>query len=177
MVDTGAAMIDRMVALDTNTSKLQWTGKKILGMHTGAVAFSSGSVSLAKNIPVAGMFTINMTTITSDAGEKLITHLKSEDFFNVSGFNNAILKLMKITPASGTNMYDVVAALTIKGITNAITFPAVIVVTDAQVTAKASFTIDRTKWNIKYGSASVFADIGDKAIEDKIGFDVDVVLK
>lgn len=166
-----------MVSLQTSVSKLQWTGKKIAGMHTGTVTFSSGSVSIAKNIPVAGTFTIDMTTIASDAGEKLVSHLSSEDFFNVSGFNTSTLKLMTITPDSGANMYTVVAALTIKGITNAIVFPAVIVVTDAQVTAKASFTIDRTKWNIKYGSASIFSDIGDKAIEDEIGFDVDVVLK
>jgi polyisoprenoid-binding protein YceI len=123
------------------------------------------------------MFTIDMTTITSNDGEKLVTHLKSEDFFNVSGYNTSTLKLLKITPDTAANTYTVVAALTIKGITDAITFPAVIEVTDTQVTAKATLSIDRTRWNIKYGSASIFSDIGDKAIDDKIEYNVKIVLK
>lgn len=176
--DTGAAVVvDRVVSLDSKASNLEWFGKKVVGSHTGTVVISSGTLGLANNLPVSGIFTIDMTTITSNDGEKLVSHLKSEDFFNVSGFNESTLKLLKITPDTAPNTYTVVASLTIKGITNAITFPAVIEVTDTQVTASAKISIDRTKWEIKYGSASIFSDIGDKAIDDKIEYTVNVVLK
>jgi hypothetical protein len=43
--------------------------------------------------------------------------------------------------------------------------------------ATAKITIDRTKWDIKYGSDKFFEDLADKAIKDEIEFDVTVVLE
>jgi hypothetical protein len=42
------------------------------------------------------------------------------------------------------------------------------------LSAKADFVIDRTKWDIKYGSGSFFKEMGDKAIKDEIIFSLDL---
>ncbi|MBL7890424.1 MAG: YceI family protein, partial [Bacteroidia bacterium] len=76
----------------------------------------------------------------------------------------------------GTN-YDVTGKLTIKGITNEITFPAVITMNEKAVVTVAKITVNRTKFDIKYGSASFFEGIGDKAIYDDFELAVNVVAK
>jgi hypothetical protein len=43
-VETGAAMVDRTVTLDSKASSLEWFGKKVVGSHTGTVVISSGSM-------------------------------------------------------------------------------------------------------------------------------------
>jgi polyisoprenoid-binding protein YceI len=44
-----------------------------------------------------------------------------------------------------------------------------------KVAAKASITIDRTDYNIKYGSKKFFDSIGDKAIFDDFKLDVSLI--
>ncbi|MEL6590748.1 MAG: YceI family protein [Bacteroidota bacterium] len=67
--------------------------------------------------------------------------------------------------------------LTIKGISQEISFPAMVNITDNALTAKASFTIDRTMWNIRYGSGKFFDDLGDKVIYDDIELSLDLNAK
>jgi polyisoprenoid-binding protein YceI len=73
------------------------------------------------------------------------------------------------------NNYTIVANLTIKGITQEVTFPAIVVVNAKQVIVNANFDIDRTKYDIKYGSKSFIEGIGDKAISDMFNVKVRVV--
>jgi polyisoprenoid-binding protein YceI len=68
-----------------------------------------------------------------------------------------------------------VGNLTIKGITNEITFPAMIKMDDKAIVTVAKIMVNRTKFDIKYGSASFFESIGDKAISDEFELDVNVV--
>ena len=77
---------------------------------------------------------------------------------------------------AGADNYNVVADLTIKGITKEISFPAFVVIKKTgEVVANASFDIDRTAYDIKYGSKSFFEGIGDKAIDDKFNVKVRIV--
>ena len=61
-----------------------------------------------------------------------------------------------------TNKYKVTAVLVIKDIKNNIEFEAVV---DNSL-AKVELVIDRTKYNVKYGSGSFFDNLGDKMIYD-----------
>ena len=70
---------------------------------------------------------------------------------------------------------QVTGNLTIKGITKSISFPAQISVSGDKVSAKASITIDRTDFNIQYGSKKFFDSIGDKAIMDEFKLVVSLV--
>ena len=58
--------------------------------------------------------------------------------------------------------------LTIKGIKEVVVFPATVAVnSDGTVSALAGkIMVDRTKYDVRYGSKSFFGSIGDKAIDD-----------
>ena len=148
-------------------SQIVWKGYKVTGSHEGTILLKSGSLSFQENVLIGGEFEIDMTTIiTTDLdGEykgKLEGHLKSDDFFGVENFPSAKLVFTTVTPIS-ENSYNVTGDLTIKGTTNPVTFEISI---DGNK-ATTSLKIDRTKYDIKYGSASFFDDLKDKAIYDE----------
>lgn len=159
--------------INTKSSKLEWEGEKVTGKHTGTVAFKSGELKVKEGKLVGGSFETDMNAIvvTDLEGEwkdKLEGHLKNEDFFNSSKFPTAKFEITKVeyTPNERTN-YKITGKLTIKGITNEVSFPAKVNLVGHTLTAATEFKIDRTKWDIKYGSGQFFSDLGDKAIYDE----------
>jgi polyisoprenoid-binding protein YceI len=166
--------------LDATKSTFKWTGKKVTGSHWGYVKFSDGSLSVEKGVLKGGSFNVDMNTLdcqdldAASGGGKLVGHLKADDFFGTEKFPKATL-VIKSTTAKGNNMYDVKADLTIKGSTNEVNFPATVTIAGNTATAVASFTVDRTKFGIKYGSGSFFDNLGDKAIDNNFTVDVNLV--
>ncbi|WP_178983766.1 YceI family protein [Winogradskyella helgolandensis] len=155
-------------------SSVIWNGYKVGGEHTGTIALKSGTLAFDGANLTGGNFTIDMTTInTTDLkGEykgKLDGHLKSDDFFGVEEFPTATLKITSVTGKDGN--FNVKADITIKGKTEAISFPMLI----KDNTATANLKIDRTKHNITYKSPSLLETLKDKAIYDE--FDLNVTLK
>ncbi|MFY0255947.1 YceI family protein [Chitinophaga sp. 30R24] len=165
--------------VNSKESILNWTGKKVTGQHQGTINIADGKLDVENNVWKSGSFSLDTRSIAvtdikdSDSNAKLLGHLKGEDFFSVEKFPAATFVTTKIT-AKGNGNYEVTGNLTIKGITNPITFPATVSVANNKLTAKAAIKVDRTKYNIKYGSKNFFEGIGDKAIYDD--FDLDVVL-
>lgn len=152
--------------IDTSKSTIEWVGKKVSGEHSGTVNFQEGMLIYKGKKVAGGNFTVDMTSLTATdlTGEwkqKLDGHLKADDFFGTDKFKTATLKFTKIAD-KGNGLYTVTADLTIKGITNPVTFD---LATTAN-TATTSFKVDRTKYGIKYNSKSFFESIGDKAIYD-----------
>jgi polyisoprenoid-binding protein YceI len=161
--------------VDIAKSKIVWTGKKVTGQHTGNIILKSGSLEFNKNVLTGGMFEMDMSTITCTdlTGEyagKLIGHLKSDDFFSVEKFRTASFKITKVMPGSKANTYRVEGNMTIKGITAPVSFETML----DGAKASARIVIDRTKYDIKYGSGSFFDNLGDKAIDNN--FELDVTL-
>lgn len=165
--------------VDAAKSKLTWKGKKVTGEHTGNINLSNGVLNLEGSQLKGGSFEIDTRTITNtditdkDNNAKLIGHLKSDDFFATDKYPKATLVITSVNP-NGASQYNVKGNLTIKGITNEVSFPATIAVNNNQLTANAKITIDRTKYNIKFRSKSFFENLGDKVIYDD--FDLDVTL-
>jgi polyisoprenoid-binding protein YceI len=164
---------------DTKASKLTWLAKKATGEHTGNVAISDGSFTVEGTALKAATFTIDTRTITdtdiTDEAQngKLVGHLKSADFFSAEAHPKATFVLTSATKTIGNN-YDVKGNLTIKGITNPVSFPANVAVAGNKLTANAKITIDRTKYDIKFRSKNFFENLGDKVIYDD--FDINVAL-
>ena len=161
--------------INTATSSIEWLGKKVTGQHNGTVNFKDGTLVFKNNKLAGGTFTVNMTSLTATdlSGEyqgKLNGHLKADDFFGTEKYPTATLVFKKIGVKSA-NVYNVTADLTIKGITKPVTFE----LTVNGNTATTTFNVDRTKYDIKYGSKSFFESIGDKAIYDE--FELKVALK
>lgn len=161
--------------IDPTKSIVNWTGKKITGQHEGIVLFKDGLLIFKNKKVAGGNFTVNMKSLsntdqTGTSKQKLEGHLRSEDFFSVDNFPTATLVIKSIAD-KGKNTYLINADLTIKGITNSNQFDLVIVNANK---ATAKLTVDRTKYDIKYGSGSYFDDLGDKTIYDE--FELNVVL-
>jgi polyisoprenoid-binding protein YceI len=165
----------KVVNVNKSASSIAWLAKKVTGEHNGTVGISAGALNVNGNKLIGGNFTIDLKTIKAlditDPGynQKFIGHITSGDFFEIEKFPTAAFVITKV---AGN---QVTGNLTVKGITKSITFPAEIAVKGGKVTAKANITIDRTDFNIKYGSKKFFDSIGDKAIYDDFVLTVSLV--
>ena len=170
--------------VDTEASVIMWKGSKPLGSHNGTIAVASGTFAVVGKDIEAGKFSIDMNSITDldlegESKESLEAHLKGTvegkegDFFNVNEFPFSIFEITGITEKDGMTMVS--GNLTIKDKTNNIEFPATISMTDGNLVLKSeTFTIDRTKWGVNYGSKTVFDNLGDKFIDDEMELTVKV---
>ncbi|MFT7050983.1 MAG: polyisoprenoid-binding protein YceI [Psychroserpens sp.] len=161
--------------LKVKTSTITWKGYKVTGSHEGNITLNDGSLIFENDKLVGGNFSIDMTSITVtdlEAGqgkEKLEGHLKSDDFFGIKNHPNASFVITKVEGEKGA--YKVTGDLTIKSKTNSMTINMSI----ADNTATANLKVDRSKFDVRYGSPTFFNDLKDKAIYDE--FDLNVSLK
>ena len=112
----------------------------------------------------------------SESNARLEGHLKSDDFFAVVKFPVAILSI------TGSTSFDkgngvVTGTLTIKGITNPLEFKAALQKKDEGMWFYANIVVDRTKYNIRYGSGNFYDNLGDKTIFDEFKLKVSLLVK
>ncbi len=165
--------------VNAEDSKISWVGSKVGGSHNGFISVKEGRLDLENGVINGGSFVIDMTTLTDEdlSGEykqKLEGHLKSDDFFGVENFPTASFQITRAVP-QGPGKYKIEGDITIKGITKSIKFPAEVSSDNDIITANANITIDRSEFDVKYGSGSFFDNLGDKVIYDD--FTLDVTLK
>ena len=145
-----------------------WLGKKVTGSHEGNISIKEGHLNFDNNNFTGGNIVIDMSTIEctdldGDSKKNIEGHLSSDDFFSVKKYPTATLEVINTEKIKySTNKYKVTAVLVIKDIKNNIEFEAVV---DNSL-AKVELVIDRTKYNVKYGSGSFFDNLGDKMIYD-----------
>jgi len=162
--------------VDVAKSSVKWLGKKMTGEHSGTISVKEGSLDVKGEKVTGGKIVIDMNSIVdtdlADASwnAKLIGHLKSDDFFGVATYPTSELVLTKV---EGNNYSG---NLTIKGITNPITFTATSSKEGKSTVYKGTLVIDRTKFNLKYGSKSFFDNLGDKVIYDEFTLDFNLVV-
>ncbi|QHL87311.1 YceI family protein [Nibribacter ruber] len=161
-------------------SNVTWVGKKVTGEHSGAIKISQGKLVSNGKAITGGTFTMDMTSISNtditDAkyNQQLVGHLRSDDFFSTEKYPTSTLAITKVT--GGKNgQYVINGDLTIKGIKKPISFPATITHAGNQIKAKAAIKVDRTAYDIKYGSGSFFDNLGDKAIDNEFTLNVNLV--
>jgi polyisoprenoid-binding protein YceI len=170
--------------VDPAASSLNWTAKKFGGQHNGTVKLTKGTLTVNGKKLTGGSFVMDMTTITDvditnpEFNQKLTGHLKSDDFFSVEKNPTSTFKITKATPIAnakaGENNYTITGDLTIKGITNPVTFPATVKIDGGSAEALAKVEIDRTKYDIKYRSG-MLGTAADKIIDDTFTLDVKLV--
>ena len=174
-------------ALQPQLSTLGWEGKAVTHGHNGTMNFSSGELLVKGNAVVGGTVTVDMKTMKAtdikdaDSQGKFVGHMSSDDFFSVEKFPTSTFKIVSVTPIKGAaataDNATIIGDMTIKGVTQRISFPAKVGVKDGVAAATGKVTIDRTKFGLKYGSKTFFDSIGDKAIYDAFDLTFNVIAK
>ncbi|MFD3002479.1 YceI family protein [Pontibacter toksunensis] len=174
----------RAYKVDVAKSDVKWHAKKVTGEHIGNISLSSGLLDVQGKKVVGGTFAFDMNSITcsdikdAEYNQKLVGHLKSDDFFSVEKNPTATFKITSVKPiagaAAGAPNTTVTGDLTIKGITKPVSFPATVTVKDGVANPKADVTVDRTKFDIRYRSINFFENLGDKAIHDDFVVSLDI---
>jgi polyisoprenoid-binding protein YceI len=170
---------EKYVAIDTQETVVTWKGSSIEGSHTGYVSISKGELMIENGALVGGTVEVNMQTIVDEShrnDNNLIEHLKDPDFFDVQKFPTATMVIDKVASITGADK-TITGNLTIKGITQYVSFPATIAMKDRTVTANGKLVIDRTLWDIRYKSGKFFANLANQAISDSIEINVKLVAR
>lgn len=147
--------------------------------HTGYIHISKGGLMIENGQLTGGTAEVDMNTIQDENHRNnsgLIMHLKDLDFFDVKKFPISTIVLNKAASINGENK-KVTGNLTIKGITQPITFPAKMEVKDGIVKMNGKLVIDRTKWDIRYMSGKFYDVLADQTISDSIEFHIKIVAK
>lgn len=166
--------------VDASASNIVWTARKVTGQHTGNVKFKSGALNINHGTLVGGQFEVDMNSITctdlqGEWGDKLIGHLKSPDFFGTETHPTAKFVMTRAIPTDTKGNYRIVGDLTIKTTTKSIKFDANLANNGRSVTATGKIVIDRSEFDIRYGSGSFFDGLGDKTIYDDFDLNFSLV--
>lgn len=166
--------------IDTEKSTVNWKGYKVTGEHAGTIGIQNGSLEFTDGALTGGSFEIDMTslTVTDLSGGmkgKLEGHLKSADFFGVEKFPTATFVITKAYPKGTPGDYKILGNLTIKESTKEIKFYASVKEVEGASVASAKITIDRTDFDVRYGSGNFIDNLGDKTIYDEFDLEVQLV--
>ena len=181
-----AAPAQKMI--DTSASTINWTGGKefVSDKHSGTVALSNGFLTVDGDKITGGEFTVDMnsiknTDLTDPAmNGKLVSHLRSADFFDVANHKEAKFVITKVTAKSATEQIFEGNA-TIRGKTAPVKIPATVKKEGATWVASGKLELDRTKYDVKYNSKSFVPDLvksaKDKVIKNNIDLDFTIKTK
>jgi polyisoprenoid-binding protein YceI len=177
----------KVMTVDIEKSTVNWLGKKVTGQHDGTIKLAKGEFTVDNGKVTGGKFEMDMNSIVNvdltDAAlnAKLTGHLKSDDFFGTAKFPVSKFEITKVDALNDPNKpgmnSTITGNLTIKDITKSISFPAEIRIENGVLNAKADFDIDRTEWNVKYGSGKFFENLGDKMISDNFNLKLSLTAK
>ena len=179
---------DGRLDIDLAESRIEWLGRNLLNKHSGRIGLKCGWLEFARGQLCGGEFVIDMKTISCDdlAGNPLhdilIAHLQSDDFFDVDLHPEARVKIISASPIEGARPGScnlrVRAELTLKGITKPVEFTASAGITgEGKAAAQASFAIDRTEWNVLYGSGTFFERLAGHLVNDLIELQLRIVTR
>ncbi|MFK7849506.1 MAG: YceI family protein [Akkermansiaceae bacterium] len=169
---------DGTYEIDLSESKVIWTGRNIINSHTGTIGIQSGELNFHSGELVDGEVILNFHDMKcsdlegTPGHDILIDHLKGHDFFDVDHFPTATVSIL------GGNENEVEADLQMKGITRQITIPiAAGFDANGNPATQAAFVIDRTDWNIIYGSRRFFHRLAGHVVNDEIQIELRILTK
>ncbi|SDC45095.1 YceI family protein [Pedobacter soli] len=160
-------------------SEINWIGRKVTGAHNGTIAIKSGELVLSNNKLTGGKFTIDTTSIiildVTDEGTnaQFAGHLASDDFFSSEKHPEAFFTITAVEAIDNSN-YNITGDLTIKDITNEVSFVAKVDLNNDKLIASGKIVIDRTKYNMKFRSGNFFQNLGDTLIYNDFDLNVDL---
>lgn len=184
-VTQGLELENRVYSVDTTQGVIEWTGRNPNTKHFGTLQIAKGEIQVRDGV-VSGNFEIDIRSIKnlSLEGDELqpvlIAHLLSEDFFFAEKFPAVYFIIDAASqvkdPTLTAPTYQIEGTLKMRGVTSSVSFPATVSNLDSgAITAEAHFDIDRTQWNIIYGSSRFFEHLGMHVVFDLISLQVRIV--
>lgn len=160
--------------INNSRSLLRWEGSKPGGKHHGTIEVINGSAYSEGRLISGGSFEIDMRTIKNEdvqnegMQQKLVGHLKSEDFFHVESFPLASFEIKRVEAAEGS-IQVITGDLTLRGKSREISFPAKVSMDEKMIHARTGdIVLDRTMWGVNHMSKSVFAEMKDRYVDDEM---------
>lgn len=177
----------RSYQIDTERSLIEWTGRNPNTKHFGTLAVTKGDIKVDDG-KITGSFEIDIHSIKNKSLEGdelqpvLIAHLLSDDFFFADKFPKVTFTIESAEqveqPTLTAPNFQVDGTLSLRGVSGKIDFPATVSNLDEHaITAEAHFDIDRTRWNIIYGSSRFFEHLGMHVVFDPISLQVRIVAR
>jgi len=165
------AVTDGQYTVDSAASRLEWMGRNLNGRHYGTIAVSGGEVGVKNGLLAGGSITLDMNSIANldlkDEGynRMLVSHLKSDDFFDVADYPSAVYSIdgSELLPEASacSFVYQVKGSLEMKGVRKDLPLTAEVVPQpDGQLKARVLCDLDRTRWGVLYGSGRFFEKLG-----------------
>jgi len=173
--------------VDIEQSLIEWAGRNPNTKHFGTLRLSRGGVRI-EGEKITGDFDLDMRSIVNMSLEGdelqpvLIAHLKSDDFFFVENFPKATFTIQQAVPAAAATLsapnYVVAGTLSLRGIEGEVRFDATVSkLEDGVLAAEAHFDMDRTRWNVIYGSSRFFKHLGMHLVFDPISIQIKIVAR
>jgi polyisoprenoid-binding protein YceI len=182
---TKVRLPDGQYTIDTGVSRVEWTGRNPNTRHIGTVDIAEGVIDI-KDGTITGMVKIDMTTIHNinlegdELQPVLEAHLQSDDFFFTKMFPKAVFTVKeakRIEPGWLTvPNYHVGGELNLRGVSADLEFDATLaLIDDGSIALEAHFDIDRTRWNVIYGSTRFFEHLGMHKVFDLLSFQIRII--
>lgn len=175
------------LVVDTQASSIHWVGSKVGGSHHGTIGIKSGELAVNGQDVASGSFVIDMNAIIDEditdkkMNEMLVGHLKDEAFFDVAKYPESSFTITKVETVANANdsvTHMISGNLKLKDVDKNITFGAKVTKDgDVYKAVTIPFTIDRTQWNVKYGSKTLFADLKENIVNDNIELQITISAK
>lgn len=171
---TTVSLVTGEYKVDALKSVANWEGRKVvltnwidqgtIKVASGTVAVNNGTVTDAKVV-----FDMNSIVVTANGKngqfDMLAKHLKSDDFFNAAKYPIATFTANNLTLTPGVQQ-TIAGKLTIRDMSKDIQVPVSLTTEGTQLVVVGSTTVDRSQFNVKYGSGKFFKNLGDNLIDD-----------
>lgn len=179
-IENNIGMTQERYKVNSQKSLINWIGRKFTGFHTGTIKLLDGEVEIENGIVVGGNFNIDTTSIIVtdiidlETNKQLKAHLAHDDFFAVDKFPRANF-IITGSAKTKDGRFKIDGLLTIRGITQALSFGATIDIEENLLSVTAEIVVDRTKYGIRYGSGNFFKGLGDKLIYNDFALNLSLV--
>jgi rhodanese-related sulfurtransferase/polyisoprenoid-binding protein YceI len=178
-------LVNGTYPIDPEVSVVAWMGRNANTIHTGTVGLAGGEIAVEGGL-LSGIVEADMDSIRNidlegnELQSVLIAHLKSEDFFFVKSFPQAKFFIQIAKPVAegylSSPNYEVEGSFELCGVRRDIHFLATLSnLADGRIAAEAHFDLDRTWWNVLYGSSRFFEHLGMHLVFDPITIQLRIV--
>ena len=175
-------MENEIFKIESTQSSIDWVGRKVTGVHNGTIEIKDGSFVLTDGKLTGGNFVVDTTSIkildvTDPAtNAQFAGHLASADFFASEQFPEALFVISSVEQREN-NIYNISGDLTIRGVTQPVSFDATLNIVGDNLTAFGKIIVDRTLYGMKFRSGNFFKNLGDVLIYDDFDLNVSIAAK